>query len=228
MAALHPPPVSLLKHGRAGCPTSQHTGQSVTLCLWARRKSDVLWDEDGDRVLVPRGPRRVSYTFRRARHGPCACRYPECCDSQAQKLPPTRLELLSRGIDPEAAYSAIREGRWPEGVVPAGPALQRDAEGRLVSRAGLASRGGVACGSGPPDCDAAADLAGEGRAPPGESRVAAGDEAAEALGADLERAHVHDVYDAIAPHFSSTRFSGARSASLRTPAKSHAPLHRLW
>jgi alkylated DNA repair protein alkB family protein 8 len=41
----------------------------------------------------PRGPRRVSLTFRRVRRGPCACAWPEHCDSQLGSIPPTRAAL---------------------------------------------------------------------------------------------------------------------------------------
>lgn len=105
------------------------------------RKADPL--ESGD--VVPRGARRVSFTFRKVREEPCACVYPALCDSQDGSIPPTRAALKA---EEAAAAAAEREG------------IQRK-----------------------------------------ESTSASIDAQA------LEESNVQAVYDAIAPHFSATRFA---------------------
>ncbi|XVE57264.1 hypothetical protein DITRI_Ditri04bG0077700 [Diplodiscus trichospermus] len=36
-------------------------------------------------TLIRRGSRRVSFTFRKVRRGPCGCEFPQCCDSQREE-----------------------------------------------------------------------------------------------------------------------------------------------
>lgn len=96
----------------------------------------------GQEAPVPRGQRRVSYTFRLVRQGPCTCAYPELCDSQDGSIPPTRASL--------AAAAAETEDSAPQ--PPEDPDVDKKAQ-------------------------------------------------------ELEDANVRDVYDAIAPHFSATRFA---------------------
>ncbi|KAF8063012.1 ALKBH8 [Scenedesmus sp. PABB004] len=62
------------------------------------RKSDVVDDQQ-----LPRAARRVSLTFRKVRGFPCDCAFPDCCDSQACALPPTRISQLRRGGEGGAA-----------------------------------------------------------------------------------------------------------------------------
>eukprot|EP00873_Tetraselmis_striata_P033272 jgi/Tetstr1/453536/TSEL_040504.t1 len=121
------------------------------------RKSDV----------VPRPPRRVSFTFRKVRRGKCECAFPEFCDSQASTLPPTRM----------AQRLGIEDG----------------------ATAGSAARG---------VCGGRGENRGDGAAGAETQHEGRGATAAAPVDADLEQLeqlHVHQVYNSIAPHFSSTR-----------------------
>ncbi|KAK9805819.1 hypothetical protein WJX73_003535 [Symbiochloris irregularis] len=130
-----------LRRGVALPPRSLLVMDGEARLAWAHyiphRKSDYV---EGVGWL-PR-TRRISLTFRQVRRSPCTCAYPECCDSQACQLPPTRKALAAQELQTSA-----------------------DAALSLPSQG---ARAGAAC---------------------------------------LEVAYVHQVYDAIAPHFSSTRFA---------------------
>jgi len=91
---------------------------------------------------LPRGPRRVSFTYRKLREAPCRCTYPALCDSQEGRIPPTRM------AEKNAAMPATISGKEEE--------VQED------------------------------------QIPVAQS---------------LEDSNVNDVYNAIAPHFSATRFA---------------------
>jgi alkylated DNA repair protein alkB homolog 8 len=93
---------------------------------------------------LPRGPRRVSFTYRKVREEPCECAYPALCDSQEGSIPPTRMAE-------KLAVAAAAEKQ--EDV---------DQEQELMN------------------CNSAQSL---------------------------EDSNVNNVYNAIAPHFSATRFA---------------------
>ena len=114
------------------------------------RKADPLVGGD----VVPRGPRRVSFTFRKVREEPCTCSYPELCDNQDGSIPPTRAALKAA-----AEAAAKTEGRITPG----------EDEARFERKEAFSTSG----------INAQA----------------------------LEESNVQAVYDAIAPHFSATRFA---------------------
>ena len=113
------------------------------------------WSGDGACVVVvPRGARRLSLTFRSTRPpgASCSCAWPDCCDSRGVGLaaPPARAPGSDRSrASPSAAAAAAAPA-------PAAPA-------------------------------SSADVDTSWRVP------------------DVERSHVWDLYEAIAPHFSATR-----------------------
>lgn len=106
------------------------------------RKTDTLISpgQTGEALdIIRRGERRVSFTFRHARKGPCSCPFPDVCDSQDGFIPPTR-----SGV--EAQLSSKKDESSANGN-----------SGNLEMK--------------------------------------------------LEAVNVHEVYDAIASHFSATRFA---------------------
>lgn len=177
---------------------------------------------------LPREQRRLSYTFRQVRRTPCKCAFPKCCDSQAQDIPPTRLMklgLLGRHGEssPYAADGAEggegEEGRCPGGSSDTGAGTQGGAgtvEGREEDVTGEVSTQGVERGA-----DRKRGGMGKGEDGEGEGKGAGvgvsgrggvcqnrGVTNGKGVPPDLEAKHVQDVYDAIAPHFSATRFAG--------------------
>jgi len=202
------------------------------------------------------------------REGPCACAWPDACDSQGGGMPPTRraLELAAAAAAAAAAPSSdegsaldepdagagvgaaaaacadqcaaapavaaallparARSGSasaCPHSAAPVGalPGDHGDPEalagdgvagpGAAADRAADAGRGrGAAASAG-----AGAPAARTGRAVCADNRAAADagarpespGERGEAEAAALEAAHVHAVYEAIAAHFSDTRFA---------------------
>ncbi|KAL0051627.1 hypothetical protein WJX82_010933 [Trebouxia sp. C0006] len=171
--------------------------------------------------LLPRAPRRMSFTFRKVRGYPCDCEWPEHCDSQQSKLPPTRMALKSQLAchatstgsqptnlveqhTPETAESNLASNSLPTSttsVVLASPTEQQPVTVHGHSNGQIAESMPVvrpaATSSGMRDEGDAA----HGRPNSGQHT---------STGADLRRMEqefVHDVYNAIAPHFSSTRFA---------------------
>eukprot|EP00873_Tetraselmis_striata_P002280 jgi/Tetstr1/422544/TSEL_013352.t1 len=155
------------------------------------RKSDVIGGQAGARV-VPRPPRRVSFTFRKlwpytlcleqVRRGKCECAFPEFCDSQASTLPPTRMAQrlgVADGATMGSAAEGVCGGRGEDsGNRAAGAETQREGRGATAAA--------------PVDANLE----------------------------QLEQLHVHQVYNSIAPHFSSTRVAiwpKARCLHLRPP-----------
>eukprot|EP00892_Ulva_mutabilis_P010783 jgi/Ulvmu1/8077/UM004_0314.1 len=167
------------------------------------RKADVVNGE-----AIPRAAFRTSFTFRQARGFPCDCSYPVMCDSQESSLPPTRkLQLLqAEGRAPFADDAATRPDAPPQppargnmsgNAMPAGEAPQSPVwNQQQAGHSGEGARERAQHGDG---------IGAELRAAGG---LAEGEEGAEdAQLRQLEAEHVHRVYDAIAPHFSATRFA---------------------
>ncbi|CAK9870761.1 unnamed protein product [Sphagnum jensenii] len=98
--------------------------------------------DDINGQIVSRGPRRVSFTFRKVRSGPCTCIFPEQCDSQQPHLS----TLCPSNDDNNSSESSSK-------TVPS-----------LVKPFNSVTP-------------------------------------------EIEKTYVHKVYDAIAPHFSATRFA---------------------
>ena len=128
-----------------------------------------------------------------ARGRPCDCSWPEFCDSQRGALPPTRLAALAQqatGPSAAAAQFDAAEDRSGDGCRPTGahrdqaavtPVHQQEAgpEREVHQRE-------------------AAELEQAREKEPSQR---------EAHLQRLEEQYVHNVYNAIAPHFSSTRFA---------------------
>jgi hypothetical protein len=127
---------------------------------------------------------------------PCACAFPQHCDSQQGPQPPTRLALLQAGLDP-AAGAGLQEqqgtqgSRQEQGQQEQGQ--QQEQQGQLQEQQqqqqGQQQR---------------QEQQQPGQPAPSEPEVAL---------RRLEEEHVHKVYDAIASHFSATRWVW-RSAAL--------------
>ncbi|CAI5967633.1 unnamed protein product [Closterium sp. NIES-65] len=191
--------------------------------------------------VFPRAPRRVSYTFRRVRFGPCGCAYPEFCDA------PRMESVAGNGkVSTDRDRAAGSEGMLVEGS---------GAEKLLVKqkgREGMRERVGDGCCGGSVvthSHEGVAECGEEGeKGKKEEQRMGGGndgepvmthshegvEERAEEERAEredgkessipphvdppnllyspqttpaVERDFVHKVYDAIAPHFSATRFA---------------------
>ncbi|KAL0030888.1 hypothetical protein WJX77_011841 [Trebouxia sp. C0004] len=171
--------------------------------------------------LLPRAPRRTSFTFRKVRGYPCDCQWPEHCDSQQSKLPPTRMALksqlpcdaTSKDLQPpnllERCTSETAESNLASGLSPISTTsgnVASPTERQSVTVRGLSN--GQQLESMPVVRPAAISSAvrDEGEAVHG--RPSSGQHTSKE--ADLQRMEqefVHDVYNAIAPHFSSTRFA---------------------
>ncbi|KAL0038021.1 hypothetical protein WJX79_009793 [Trebouxia sp. C0005] len=113
--------------------------------------------------LLPRAPRRTSFTFRKVRGYPCDCQWPEHCDSQQSQLPPTRMALKSQ------MPGTTSPGSQPSNLIE-----------QCIKDEADAAHGKPSSGQ---HTSKEADLQ------------------------RMEQEFVHDVYNAIAPHFSSTRFA---------------------
>lgn len=113
---------------------------------------------------------------------PCDCSFPAYCDSQLAPLAPTRLALARMALKaPEGGVAAAAAGRE-------GPAAeQQQQQGRQEEQQQAQQHS---------DGDDAVLAA-----------AAAADPALDRQLAALEAQHVHAVYNAIAPHFASTRFA---------------------
>jgi len=152
---------------------------------------------------------------------PCDCQWPEHCDSQQSKLPPTRMALKSQlpcdatstGLQPpnlvEQHTSETAESKLASNSLPISTTsgnLGSSTEQQPVTVHG--SSNGQQAESMPVVRPAATSsvIRDEGDAAPG--RPSSGQHTSkEADLRRMEQEFVHDVYNAIAPHFSSTRFA---------------------
>ena len=123
--------------------------------------------------------RRVSLTFRAVRHtdAGCACAFPRHCDSQQATIPVSRKDW-------ETAATTLGGGSGGGGGG-GGASLSREKLREMV--------GGD-------------EEAGERVAGPIVMAAEEDDEGGAVEAPEIERRHVHEVYDAIAPHFSATRY----------------------
>ncbi|KAJ9515470.1 hypothetical protein QJQ45_016460 [Haematococcus lacustris] len=160
---------------------------------------------------------RVSLTFRQVRGFPCTCAWPDACDSQAGGAPPTRLATLGLAGGPLPGLPRDSSGACSHAALPA--LSVADARTETVS-AGVAadevpmSKIGTAEGIEPRTLGTVekAPEAGEVANPPAALRTAVTSKTAAGTGSGqqlqaLEDRHVNAVYDAIASHFSATRFA---------------------
>lgn len=170
------------------------------------RKSDLVGGQ-----VVPRGRRRVSLTFRKVRTGPCQCEYPESCDSQqgVREGGPKRAEKEGWMTMEGARESGVREvgGASIEratGTVSDG--LQASTV-RTNENMEMETRPDEPTSTSKSDClPGLTPEEGPGHEPPsGESSGASC--SSPFVVPEIEKRHVHQVYDAIAMHFSATRFA---------------------
>ncbi|KAG0598563.1 hypothetical protein M758_12G084100 [Ceratodon purpureus] len=113
--------------------------------------------------VLDRGTRRVSFTFRKVRPGPCSCTFIEHCDSQLSD---------TRALGLDSSRCSIDEGT--KGYV----SVDSPEEGDFSNEIPYIP---VDTGSQPKHFNAATP--------------------------EIEKRYVHKVYNAIAPHFSDTRFA---------------------
>ena len=79
------------------------------------------------------------------RHGPCACAFPECCDSQAGQLPPTRNLLAAQQavcLAPAADLGSCSEAGQPEDPHGHQEAQDSAAEPAVLSRVAMPPHAG--------------------------------------------------------------------------------------
>ncbi|KAF6253259.1 hypothetical protein COO60DRAFT_433924 [Scenedesmus sp. NREL 46B-D3] len=141
--------------------------------------------------LLPRAARRVSLTFRQVRGRPCACAYPQHCDSQLALLPPTRIAQLQQQQQQQQQQPEQQQRQQSDQQLHSQQQQQQQQQQQHLDRQNQQQPP-------PPELhsvDAAAAAA------------AAGSAAVDAAAAAMERLHVQEVYDAIAVHFSATRFA---------------------
>ncbi|GAQ85696.1 hypothetical protein KFL_002490140 [Klebsormidium nitens] len=172
------------------------------------RKSDLVRGE-----IVLRGRRRVSLTFRKVRTGPCRCEYPESCDSQqgVREGGPKRAEKGGWMRMEGARESGVQE--TGEAGMDLATATDKTLEAleALDVRTNLSPQA-VEIRDGSTNTSRSECLP---RLTPEEGSVhpLLSEESSGAGGAspfvvpEIEKRHVHQVYDAIAMHFSATRFA---------------------
>jgi hypothetical protein len=194
-AALHPPPQERHgggHHGGAAAQEGQHHDPTGAALLTSHSAPLAL-----HALLLIALPTQSITTKRHHQPqvkppaDPCCCRWPEYCDSQQGALPPTRLQQLreqERSRQLELAGAAE------------GPPREHQQEQQQQN--GDPSRGAA-----PPPPPAAGSATNRPGPPPPEAAHPPPPEAAEQLAERLESTYVHSVYDAIAPHFSATRFA---------------------
>lgn len=143
----------------------------------------------------------LSFACLQVRRAPCACQWPEHCDSQLAPLAPTRAALKRMALEQQQPTQQQPQAQ--------GQAEQQQA---AASRED-ASAGNGCCTSAPTQqqqqqqqaCHAGcSDAPSPGAAPSDGSPAGEGGDRQLAA---LEAQYVHRVYDAIAPHFASTRFA---------------------
>ncbi|CAI5473570.1 unnamed protein product [Closterium sp. Yama58-4] len=194
----------------------------------------------------PRAPRRVSYTFRRVRFGPCGCAYPEFCDA------PRMESVAENGIVSERGRATECEGLLVEGTGAEGLLVKEKGSEGMQERVGGGCLGGsvvthshegvAECGEEEEEVEERKEEqraeGGNGGEPvlthshEGVEECAEEEERAEERVEEcakanaippsvdpsktldspqttpaVERDFVHKVYNAIAPHFSATRFA---------------------
>lgn len=116
-----------------------------------------------------------------------------CCTAVSEEE--SSCTVPARGSDDVAGRLTCDESQDSHGAGHGGREQRRGGEeggsGMLDAQAGVHDSGVVP--RGPPEGSGRAELLGEGKE--------------EAVAREMERLHVHDVYDTIAPHFSATRFA---------------------
>ncbi|KAL3688151.1 hypothetical protein R1sor_014460 [Riccia sorocarpa] len=136
--------------------------------------------------VVERGLRRVSFTFRKVRRGPCKCKFVRYCDSQVEGIPSS--PFLSNMESEECSHSD-----W------------LNVETMADTSAELSEDGSPGWNSKTlPQTETEKAV----------NEVETPEETRQQLSQyfsirtpEIEKQYVHKVYDAIAPHFSSTRFA---------------------
>lgn len=138
--------------------------------------------------ILQRG-RRVSLTMRQVRGRPCDCVWPECCDSRAGGAPPTRLAQLREQGQGQGDHAQAQGEVAGSQVQTQGPVLLQECDSAVSALLpGAPSKAST-----------------ETPQPPSSATTSHSQPEAELVA--LEARHVNAVYDAIAPHFSATRFA---------------------
>lgn len=142
---------------------------------------------------------------------PCNCQWPEHCDSQQSSLPPTRMAQKAHQSQP-SDHNSVQ--LYQGSIAPQQPGVASATSSDSLQSASdscpiqpleqspvgrQAEAGATSLGLQP--CD---DLVGK---PQLAARQNGSQDATEADLQRLEQEFVHDVYNAIAPHFSATRFA---------------------
>lgn len=154
---------------------------------------------------------------------PCTCPWPEHCDSQQSSLPPTRMAQKADQSQPAAPalpYQLKSVQLQPASTASWQPSASAMSSNSLQSASGCcsdqpiqpnehssgsrATEAGVALGGLDP-CDVGGQHQVEARQNGSQQRGTEHDTEADLQ--RLEQEFVHDVYNAIAPHFSATRFA---------------------
>ncbi|KAL2630227.1 hypothetical protein R1flu_014913 [Riccia fluitans] len=138
--------------------------------------------------VVERGSKRVSFTFRKVRRGPCKCKFLQDCDSQVAGIPSS--PFLSNSESEECSHSDELD---VETRPDTSPESSKDDEPNVeVFSKNLPQL----------ETEQAVDEVGKAE----ETRHQLSRSFSHHT-PEIEKQYVHKVYDAIAPHFSSTRFA---------------------
>ena len=147
---------------------------------------------------------------RQVRGFPCDCAFPQQCDSQDGVLPPTRAQLALAAAQRPSNTSQPHSDAAPE--APPRPAMEsapcaEAGDGRGAGAAAfhaVCPEGAIqACVDSLQRSDADAHCLERGV----DGRAEVLGDPGEAASRAFEEGHVHEVYEAIAGHFSSTRFA---------------------
>lgn len=149
--------------------------------------------------------KQVRIPHMQVRSFPCDCAYPACCDSQEGCIPPTRAMLRTSGGSSSGAGSSESSvgSRWQDAGGCSGGGAWLVPEGVLAAATDDSTlQQAVSQEQGPqPNGDGSSSQVDGGGG--GSSAV----EEVERELQQLEQRYVHSVYNAIAPHFSSTRYA---------------------
>ncbi|BBN10798.1 alkylated DNA repair protein alkB homolog 8 [Marchantia polymorpha subsp. ruderalis] len=149
--------------------------------------------------IIERGSRRVSFTFRKVRHGPCHCKFVQDCDSQVSGIPSS--PFLSTAESEECLNSDELGGDAGLDISDESSKVNYQNRGKRTSRS--ESRRSFST-------DQTIGDVGDAQETRELQQKNLNEQSFRHFShptPDIEKQYVHKVYDAIAPHFSSTRFA---------------------
>ena len=172
---------------------------------------------------------RSAWVSWQVRGYPCNCQWAEHCDSQHSSLPPTRMAQKAQHTQPVSPLGSsqshddlsvapdghphnVAATQQPTDATPSGSAAkQADTDCSLHKPVDLPQQISPLLGPGVGESSSGSCTDASGRTA-GEAEIGQGRQGRDAPAADadlerLEQEFVHDVYNAIAPHFSATRFA---------------------